>query len=564
MNLTLYKNKPLQLWGQCFFLFFLFVVALPQQVFAAEKYNIVYLLTDDIDLALDYKDDIEPVLGTTISDKLRIVSKGKKYAVIYNGGDSSQSVASTLVKHVDLLEKAGFDQPYASMEQGFSRLYNVSYGMGPNIDALKRTYNKVYATLGEDVGRNLFIEKTAKGNYTLIYRRRGTKKSTSVVARRHGRILRLKKIRPSITQENNNEVVFGESSLLDEDEEKVVVVKGERTVMDVLSAPQVGDEIVIVQEKNILPLSPALPGLPSIVFPAEKIKLQAVKKVYIAKVTGRGKRVHKTVSSTLRVKRSSSRKVEKSIEAYIAKLRQKGKISRDEATGWMVFDLATGESIVDINANRKFQTASMIKPFVALAFFHKVQAGQLTYGPRSRRNMTAMIQRSSNSSTNWVMRQVGGPRACEAILTKYYPQIFKGIELKEYIPAGGRTYKNRAYPSDYVRFLRELWDRKLPHSKEMRRLMALPGRDRLYFGTPIPRGTLVYNKTGSTAHLCGDMGILVPKTRSGSRYPYVIVGIIEKKSRSANYGAWVASRSKVIRQVSTLVYREMKKEHRLR
>ncbi len=93
--------------------------------------------------------------------------------------------------------------------------------------------------------------------------------------------------------------------------------------------------------------------------------------------------------------------------------------------------------------------------------------------------------------------------------------------------------------------------------------MALPGRDRLYHGTPIPRGTLVYNKTGSTAHLCGDMGILVPKTTRGRRYPYVIVGVIEKKSRPSNYGRWVASRSKVIREVSTIVYKEMKKEHRL-
>jgi len=93
--------------------------------------------------------------------------------------------------------------------------------------------------------------------------------------------------------------------------------------------------------------------------------------------------------------------------------------------------------------------------------------------------------------------------------------------------------------------------------------MALPGRDRLYHGTPIPRGTLVYNKTGSTAHLCEDMGILVPKTRHGGRFPYVIVGIIERRSKASDYGRWVHSRSRVIREVSTLVYKELKKEHQL-
>jgi beta-lactamase class A len=205
----------------------------------------------------------------------------------------------------------------------------------------------------------------------------------------------------------------------------------------------------------------------------------------------------------------------------------------------------------------------MIKPFVALAFFHQVKMGKLHYGPKSRQQMQAMIQRSSNTATNWVMRQVGGPAKCAEILKQNYGQIFKKTKLVEYIPAGGRTYLNSAPPSDYVRFLKALWSEELPKSDEIRRLMALPGRDRLYHGTPIPRGTLVYNKTGSTGHLCGDMGILVPKNKKGGRFPYVIVGIIEKRSKASNYGQWVHSRSRVIREVSTMIYEELKKEHEL-
>lgn len=547
----------------------------------AEKYNIVYLLTPDKEQALDYRENIESVLSSEISHKLLLVSKGKEYGVIYDGGNSPVSATRMLVEHGDILEKAGFDQPFASQDDDFYPLYNVSYGMGKNIEDLKKVYDKVYGTLGSDVGRNLFIEETASGNYTLIYRRRGSKKTTNTVARRHARVLRSKKIKTSIAKENNNEVVFGESSLLNESEAvlaKVEVPKAEPTKMRKL-APS-----LVVVHKKPTPLivktpptpQPTIPVSPTVVIAATptvtsvKIKqpptpdfthLPIVTKVYLARNAQQYKKMK--TPKMRNIKSPSSKRFEKSIESYIARLRSKGRISRDESTAWMVFDLATGKSVVDINADRPFQTASMIKPFVALAFFHKVKKGELKYGPKSRRNLAAMIQRSNNAATNWVMRQVGGPKSCEKILKQHYPYIFKGLELKEYIPAGGRTYKNKTYPSDYVRFLRQLWDKKLPYSNEMRRLMALPGRDRLYSGTPIPRGTLVYNKTGSTAHLCGDMGILVPKTRSGSRYPYVIVGVIERASRPANYSSWVNSRSKVIREVSTLVYKQMKKEHKL-
>jgi beta-lactamase class A len=281
-------------------------------------------------------------------------------------------------------------------------------------------------------------------------------------------------------------------------------------------------------------------------------KLVATQKVIIAKIPEETVLLPSTVS-----------KMEKSVENYINGLRRKGKISKDESTGWMVYDLEKNRSVIAINADQEFQAASMIKPFVALAFFHQVNLGKLKYGPKSRRQMEAMIQRSSNSATNWAMRQVGGPAQCANILKQNYSQIFKTTKIKEYIPAGGRTYLNSASPSDYVRFLKALWIEELPKGKEIRRLMALPGRDRLYYGTAIPRGTLVYNKTGSTGHLCGDMGILVPKNKRGGRFPYVIVGIIERRSKASDYGQWMHSRSRVIREVSTLVYKELKREHQL-
>jgi beta-lactamase class A len=270
-----------------------------------------------------------------------------------------------------------------------------------------------------------------------------------------------------------------------------------------------------------------------------------------------------TKSRSAPVHLKSSTELENNIKEFLQDQREKGKLSRDEVTGWMVYDLLRDESLVDINADQAFQAASMIKPFVALAYFHQVQRGKLKFTPESRRKIEASIQRSNNAATNWVMRKAGGPAQCQAILKGSYGHIFKRTAIREYIPAGGRTYRNTAAPSDYIRFLHALWAKKLPYDSELSRIMALPKRGRLYDGTPIPEGTRVYNKTGTTAHLCGDMGILVAHTRNGHNYPYALVGIIERRSRPSDYENWMLTRGNIIRQVSTLVYEEMKRQHNL-
>ena len=276
------------------------------------------------------------------------------------------------------------------------------------------------------------------------------------------------------------------------------------------------------------------------------------------------KQVHRQQKSrTSPEKVQQTTELERTIQAYLKSQREKGELSQDETTGWMAYDLQNDRVLVNINADHVFQAASMIKPFVVLAYFHQVQRGKLQYTPESRRQMEAMIQRSNNAATNWVMRKVGGPAQCEAILRSSYGNIFKRTAIREYIPQGGRTYRNTAMPSDYIRFLHALWAKRLPQSSEISRLMALPKRGRLYDGTPIPQGTLVYNKTGTTARLCGDMGILVAHTRNGQAYPYALVGIVERRSKASDYGDWMLTRGNVIRGVSTLVYEDMKRQHNL-
>jgi beta-lactamase class A len=254
--------------------------------------------------------------------------------------------------------------------------------------------------------------------------------------------------------------------------------------------------------------------------------------------------------------------LEKAVEAYIDELRRAGKIAKDERTGWSVYDFTTGKKLVTINEDVQFQAASLVKPFIVAAFFHKVKQGKLKYGPKSRRHMQRMIQYSDNASTNWVIRHVGGPQSVQQILKQHYPAIFQDTLLVEYIPANGRTYKNRASVHDYSRFLYAVWNKQIAGASEIKRLMALPGADRLYTGVPeVPRGTRVYNKTGSTAQLCGDMGILSVKGADGKRYPYILIGIIEKQRSAQNYTTWIRSRSEIIRKVSAIVYKGVIAQH---
>lgn len=253
------------------------------------------------------------------------------------------------------------------------------------------------------------------------------------------------------------------------------------------------------------------------------------------------------------------------IDGYIKSQRANGGLRSDERTSWLVYDFTSGHEVANINGNTPLQAASMIKVYLALAYFHEVEAGRLTYNSTARTHMELMIQKSNNESTNWVMRQTGGPAATEALLKRHYSSLCQQIRLVEYIPEGGKTYRNRGSAGDYARFLHALWYKQLPQSEEILRTMALPGIDRLYTDVKsIPPGTRVFNKTGSTAMCCGDMGIIVAKGRDGRTYPYLMVGIIESSRRNtSSYSTWISKRADVIREVSNLVYLEMKKRHPL-
>jgi len=260
------------------------------------------------------------------------------------------------------------------------------------------------------------------------------------------------------------------------------------------------------------------------------------------------------------------------VNAYVKAQRRAGRVRSDEQTSWSVYDFSTAAKLVSINEEVPRQAASMIKPFVAQAYFyrHRQSPSRYPYSAEVEELMEAMIRRSANTATNELIARVSNkpwaerPRAVEQVLRTHAGGIFRQIKIVEYIPKNGRTYRNMASARDYSRFLYGMWNERLPGADRMKHLLSLPNADRIRQGTAEARDAFkVLDKTGSTAHLCGNMGIIVSRSRDGRLHPYTMIGIIEKASRPKSYGAWIRDRGNVIREVSDLVYSEMQKRHRL-
>jgi beta-lactamase class A len=264
--------------------------------------------------------------------------------------------------------------------------------------------------------------------------------------------------------------------------------------------------------------------------------------------------------------------LQRQVSELLRELRAQGSIGAGERTSWSVYDFSSRQKLVAIDEDAPRQAASMIKPFVAQAFFYQVKTsgGRVRYTEEVRRIMERMIRHSSNKATNQLIDMVianrggKGPRDVESVLKDAAPKIFQQTRVVEKIPADGKTYRNQASAHDYHRFLVALWNDQLPYSRELRALMALPNHDRICKGVAaMPDNVRVYDKTGSTAQLCGDMGIIEALDWRGQRRPYVFVGIIERPTGTSSYGTWITRRSNAIRAVSNLVYLDMKERYRL-
>ena len=258
--------------------------------------------------------------------------------------------------------------------------------------------------------------------------------------------------------------------------------------------------------------------------------------------------------------------LEASVDQYIKGLRFRGVLASTDRTSFVVYDVTQQKKVVSINENRTMMAASLIKNFIMLAYFHEVKHKRLEHTAENRRRLRQMIQKSANTSTNYFIRLLGGPRGVERILKWNYP-FFNQTSIVEYIPATGRTYQNTTSARDLNKFYNQLWLGNLPYSNKMKYYLGLPNGDRMHDKTCIPSNVRVYHKTGTVYGLVGDSGVLAIIDSQGKQRAYIFTGMIEDRTKTSNrnrseaFWSWVGRRSNTLRRVSEAVYEYIYEVH---
>ena len=267
-----------------------------------------------------------------------------------------------------------------------------------------------------------------------------------------------------------------------------------------------------------------------------------------------------------KLQRTIDSPLEASFELYIKNKRKRRVLSTTDRTSFVVYDISKGKKLVSINEDRQMMAASLIKNFVMLAYFHEVKHKRQAHTATNRRHLTAMIQRSSNPSTNYFIRLLGGPARVNRILKVNYP-YFKQTRIVEYIPLNGRTYRNMTSARDICTFFRQLWKEKLPYFDKMRWYFKLKNGDYIFKKTYIPASVTVYNKTGTVYGLVGDGGILTFRDPQGTSRSYVFVGLMEDRTKTSyknrwqSFAYWRNQRTYILRRLSERAYKYIYENH---
>ena len=258
--------------------------------------------------------------------------------------------------------------------------------------------------------------------------------------------------------------------------------------------------------------------------------------------------------------------LEANFESYIKSRRSRKILAATDRTSFVVYDISKGKKIVSINEDRQMMAASLIKNFVMLAYFHEVKYGRQKHTAVNKGNLRNMIRYSSNPSTNYFIRLLGGPARVNKILRNNYP-YFNRTRIVEYIPYGGRTYKNMTSARDLNTFFLRLWQGKLPHSEKMKWYFKLKNGDYIYKQTYIPSSVEVYNKTGTVYGLVGDGGVLVLRDPQGRARPYIFIGLMEdrtktnRRNRWESFYNWKNRRAYILRRLSEQAYKYIYEKH---
>ena len=386
-----------------------------------------------------------------------------------------------------------------------ARTYDVSYFWGKQQQYANTYASKVKQALGPNIAKKIKVVRNQKGLYGVIYDRDGNYETVHRVARSHARLLR----QAGVTKAKGYDAAF-----------------------------PIPDQYYSPASSKPKP-KPSVPSKK----PSSKAKPQPLQ-------------WDATLDSNL----------EANIDRYIKGLRFKGVLASTDRTSFVIYDVTKQKKVVSINEDQTMMAASLIKNFIMLAYFHEVKHKRLEHTAENRGKLRQMIQRSANTSTNYFIRLLGGPRGVQRILKWNYP-YFNQTRVVEYIPAGGRTYRNMTSARDLNKFYNQLWLGNLPYSNKMKYYLGLPNGDRMHDKTCIPSNVRVYHKTGTVYGLVGDSGVLAIIDSQGKQRAYIFTGLIEDQTKTSNrnrseaFWSWVGRRSDTLRRVSEAVYEYIYEVH---
>ena len=391
-----------------------------------------------------------------------------------------------------------------------ARTYDVSYFWGSKQQSAEAYASKVKQVLGPDIAKQIKVVRNAKGQYGVIYNQDGNYERIRRVAMNHAKLL----YQAGVTKAKGYDAAF----------------------------PIPDQHYPSASSKGPSSKPKPKPSVPS--------------KKPPSKQRPQPQRLDATLDSNL----------EASIDRYIKGLRFKGILANTDRTSFVVYDVTKQKKVVSINEDQTMMAASLIKNFIMLAYFHEVKHKRLEHTAENRLKLRQMIQRSANTSTNYFIRLLGGPRGVERILKWNYP-YFKKTRIVEYIPVNGRTYRNTTSAHELNIFYNQLWLGNLPYSNKMKYYLGLPNGDRIHDKTCIPSNVRVYHKTGTVYGLVGDSGVLAIIDSQGKQRAYIFTGMIEDQTKTSNrnrseaFWSWVGRRSNTLRRVSEAVYEYIYEVH---
>jgi hypothetical protein len=228
-----------------------------------------------------------------------------------------------------------------------------------------------------------------------------------------------------------------------------------------------------------------------------------------------------------------------------------------EKSAFYYHNLNSGEEL-NINGSEKMQLASLIKVPIALLYQKSIESGirvdNKKFSPEfnllEKKCFKEMLVNSDNIATNYLMKQLGGPKNIQRHLEELFPDIFENkINITNYIPltkdefpeakAKGLPtnvpgleldnefyYTNTCKPEAIGEVFVKLYKKEFIGSELILNHLGLK-KSNLYRMWPdiIPHDVKIIGKTGTTGRHYSVFGIV------NSEIPYVFGGIIERNEK---------------------------------